>query len=329
MEANSRMREITGNLRRDMKDLLGESAHIVTGFFKRGVCTVRAVADKWRTFTQDISAAVDELMKPPFLEGGPDAPLPTIEEGAEPIVTVTGSIDRNFPIGKQMPLSQANVYVAEMDAAYREEELPAQPVKLRIDYIRDGRTDCYCLPLHIGAGGSLLEQMERHLETYRADPNRVSALFQQAPEAYRLQLEEEFTPFVRESLEDLSQGTLQYFQRHCDISELEQQLQGQAAVLPESQRAPFEDKAAKTVFSLRRAANGAVPQEEHTDQTEQRAAHPVPASREAVPGEMTQPPQQAEGGESPQRSVKVKIRRLKQKQARRPQRPKVHLTPER
>ena len=293
------------------------------------MCTVRAVADKWRTFTQDISAAVDELMKPPFLEGGPDAPLSTMEEGAEPIVTVTGIIDRNFPIGKQMPLSLANVYVAEMDAAYREEELPAQPVKVRIDYIRDGRTDCYCLPLHIGAGGSLLEQMERHLETYRADPNRVSALFQQAPEAYRLQLEEEFTPFVRESLEDLSQGTLQYFQRHCDISELEQQLQGQAAVLPESQRAPFEDKAAKTVFSLRRAANGAVPQEEHTDQTEQRAAHPVPASREAVPGEMTQPPQQAEGGESPQRSVKVKIRRLKQKQARRPQRPKVHLTPER
>ena len=98
MEANSRMREITGNLRRDMKDLLGESAPIVTGFFKRGVCTVRAVADKWRTFTQDISAAVDELMKPPFLEGGPDAPLSTMEEGAEPIVTVTGIIDRNFPI---------------------------------------------------------------------------------------------------------------------------------------------------------------------------------------------------------------------------------------
>ena len=104
------MREITGNLRRDMKDLLGESAHIVTGFFKRGVCTVRAVADKWRTFTQDISAAVDELMKPPFLEGGPDAPLSTMEEGAEPIVTVTGIIDRNFPIGKQMPLSLAVSY---------------------------------------------------------------------------------------------------------------------------------------------------------------------------------------------------------------------------
>ena len=63
---NSRMKEITGNLKRDMRDLVDESAHVVTGFFKRGVCTVRAVADKWRAFTQDISAAVDELMKPPF-----------------------------------------------------------------------------------------------------------------------------------------------------------------------------------------------------------------------------------------------------------------------
>ena len=102
MDNNSRMKEITGNLKRDMRDLLNESASIMTGFFKRGVCTVRAVADKWRTFTQDISTAVDELMKPPFLENGPDAPLPSMKEGAEPIVTVTGSIDRNFPIGKQM-----------------------------------------------------------------------------------------------------------------------------------------------------------------------------------------------------------------------------------
>ena len=154
-------------------------------------------------------------------------------------------------------------------------------------------------------------------------------LFQQAPEAYRLQLEEEFTPFIRESLEDLSQGTLQYFQRHCAISELEQQLRGQAAVLPEGQGASFEEKAAKTVFSLRRAANGAAPQEERLVQAEQRAVPPVPASREASPGGATQAPRQAEGGESPRQSVKVKIRRLKQEQARRPQRPKVRLTPER
>ena len=70
MEHNSRMKEITGNLKRDMKDLLGESANVVTGFFRRGVCTVRAVADKWRTFTQDISAAVDEERRRLFEKRG-------------------------------------------------------------------------------------------------------------------------------------------------------------------------------------------------------------------------------------------------------------------
>lgn len=65
MEHNSRMKEITGNLKQDVKDLLGESASLFTGFFKRGACTVRAVADKWKAFAHDISAAVDDLMKPP------------------------------------------------------------------------------------------------------------------------------------------------------------------------------------------------------------------------------------------------------------------------
>ena len=232
MEHNSRMKEITGNLKRDMKDLLGESANVVTGLFRRGVCTVRAVADKWRTFTQDISAAVDELMKPPFLADGPEAPLPTMDKGAEPVVTVVESMDQNFPIGKQMPLSQANDEAARTDAAYLEEELTTQPVKVRIDYIQNGQIDRYYLPLHIGAGENLLEQMERHLETYRADPDRVAALFQQAPEEYRREFEAEFTPFLHESLEGLSQETLRYFQRHCDISELARQFESQGIGAP-------------------------------------------------------------------------------------------------
>lgn len=62
-----------------IKDLLGESASLFTGFFKRGACTVRAVADKWKTFAHGISEAVDELMKPPFAEGGPGGPGPAAE----------------------------------------------------------------------------------------------------------------------------------------------------------------------------------------------------------------------------------------------------------
>ena len=90
MEHNSRMKEITGNLKQDVKDLLGESASLFTGFFKRGACTVRAVADKWKAFAHDISAAVDDLMKPPFAEGGPEAPMVSLDPEGEPTPAARG-----------------------------------------------------------------------------------------------------------------------------------------------------------------------------------------------------------------------------------------------
>ncbi|MCB5377598.1 hypothetical protein LIP85_17760, partial [Flavonifractor plautii] len=155
MEHNSRMKEITGNLKQDVKDLLGESASLFTGFFKRGACTVRAVADKWKAFAHDISAAVDDLMKPPFAEGGPEAPMVNLDSEGEPIVTITESMDERFPTGKQMSLSQAEEYVRQVDQEYREAERTPQAVKVKIDYMKDGRTDRYWLPLEIGAGGSL------------------------------------------------------------------------------------------------------------------------------------------------------------------------------
>ena len=163
MEHNSRMKEITGNLKQDVKDLLGESASLFTGFFKRGACTVRAVADKWKAFAHDISAAVDDLMKPPFAEGGPEAPMVSLDPEGEPIVTITESMDERFPTGKQMSLSQAENYVRQVDQEYREAERTPQAVKVKIDYVKDGRTDRYWLPLEIGAGGSLLEQMQTHI----------------------------------------------------------------------------------------------------------------------------------------------------------------------
>lgn len=332
MEHNSRMKEITGNLKRDMKDLLGESANVVTGLFRRGVCTVRAVADKWRTFTQDISAAVDELMKPPFLADGPEASLPTMDEGAEPVVTVVESMDQNFPIGKQMPLSQANDEAARTDAAYLEEELTTQPVKVRIDYIQNGQIDRYYLPLHIGAGENLLEQMERHLETYRADPDRVAALFQQAPEEYRREFEAEFTPFLHESLEGLSQETLRYFQRHCDISELARQFESQVSVLPEGQRADFAERARRTILSLRRTANGTESRQERTaPEVPGPEETPLPIQGQEQAGGSTGTQKAAPSAEAGQTrpAVKVKLHRLKQEQAGQRQRPKVRLTPQR
>lgn len=299
------MGEITGNLKRDVKDLLGESASLVTGFFKRGLCTVRAVADKWKAFARDISTAVDTLMQPPFAEGGPEAPAPSLDAGAEPVVTVMESGDQHFPVGKQMPLSQANEYVGRMDAEYMEQDLAVQPVRVSIDYTRNGRTDRYILPLQIGAGGSLLEQMEGLLDTYRDAPERVTALFDKVPEEYRQQFEAAFTPLVHDSIGDLTQNILPYFQQHCAVSELEQQLQAQAAVLPEGQKAAFAETAKTAVLGLRRAANGAPPLEPAPKREQPAQATPQVQSRPAERRE------RSTGAARPRKSVKVSLRQIK------------------
>ncbi|MFR3921652.1 MAG: hypothetical protein ACLTYN_06385 [Dysosmobacter welbionis] len=56
------------------------------------------------SIAHDISAAVDDLMKPPFAEGGPEAPMVSLDPEGEPIVTITESMDERFPTGKQMSL---------------------------------------------------------------------------------------------------------------------------------------------------------------------------------------------------------------------------------
>lgn len=80
IDTNSRMKEIAGNLRRDVKDLLGDSASIVTGFFKNGLCTVRGAATRWRNFTRDISGAFVSLFK-----SAKEATLPDLSPEQEPI----------------------------------------------------------------------------------------------------------------------------------------------------------------------------------------------------------------------------------------------------
>lgn len=301
------MKEITGNLKRDMKDLLDESASIFTDFFKRGACTVRAVADKWKAFARDISDAVDELMKPPFAEGGPEAPAPVLNPESEPIVTVIESADEHFPVKLQMPLSRAERHIRRKDEQYREQGRTPQPVKVKIDYMRDGRTDRYFLPLEIGAGGSLLEQMRAHIDTYRASREQVAQLFSEAPEEYRETLQAELTPFIHENLNDLSTQLLPYFQRHCDIAELGRQLDEQAAMLPEKEQAAFRSAARKTVDSLHQSVNlGKAPER--------------PAAQREWPAPEAPTSQQTEQT-APRQSVKVHLREIRQDRAAKPKRP--------
>ena len=154
-----------------------------------------------------------------------------------------------------MPLSEANEYVGQIDANYKERNSTTQPIKVSIDYTRNGQTDRYILPLQIGAGGSLLEQMESLLNSYHADRERVAALFDNVPEEYRPQFEAAFTPLVQDGIGDLTQNILPYFQQHCAISKLEQQLQTQAVLLPEGQKATFAETVKNTISGLRAAAD--------------------------------------------------------------------------
>ena len=314
MEHNSRMKEITGNLKRDMKDLLGESANVMTGFFRRGVCTVRAVADKWKAFAHDISAAVDDLMKPPFAEGGPEAPDASLDPEGEPIVTVTESMDERFPIGKQMPLSQAEEYVRQVDQECREAERTPQAVKVKIDYVKDGRTDRYWLPLEIGAGGSLLEQMRTHIGAYQDGQARVNQLFQSVPQEYRTVLQEELTPFIHQSVDEVSSGLLPCFQRHCQAADLGKQMEKQAALLPEGEQEAFRSAVQQIMKRLHESINMGKTQEQPAVQREA----PSVESPSSPQKDMAQLPQERETEPAP-RSPSVKVRLQQLRKDRRPE----------
>ena len=252
MESNNRMGEITGNLKKDMKDLLSESANIVTGF-----CTVRAVADKWKTFAQSVSSAADELMKPAFVRG-PEAPAIDFHPAAEPVVTVMESRDRNFPVGLQMPLSEANEYIRQMDTRRHEAQGAPHTVKVKIDYMRGDNCDRYWLHLEIGSGkGGLLEQMEQRLTYYRADPERIMREldFSKVDGKYREDFQASFLPFIQQSMEDLNSNLLPYFRNHCSITELKQTAEALIPGMGESRQAQFKAKLEEQIAALRQRVN--------------------------------------------------------------------------
>lgn len=279
------MKEITGNLRQDVKDLLSESAKLVTGFFKRGVCTVQAVADKWKAFARDISTAVDTLMEPPFVGNGPEAPVQELDPAAEPIVTVMESEDSRFPVGMKLPLSQANELMGKADMEQSEAGRPPVPIQLKIDYTKDGHTDRYWLPVEIGTGGNLLTQMEKHIDKYLTSPEEVARLFQDVPEQYQGELFTMFAPLLKQGLRDLSTGVLNYFRRHCDISTLEHTSVLQAQALPEAQRESLLVSTNLAVRTLRRAANTSqqpIAQHEHEHEQQRPPQVVLPSSRRSV-----------------------------------------------
>lgn len=323
------MKEITGNLKRDVKDLLDESANLVTGFFKRGICTVRAVGDKWKAFARDISDAVDTLMKPPFVEG-PEAPAPTLDETAEPTVTVMESEDDRFPVGLKLPLSQADELVRDVGWERYSHNQEPNRVTIKIDYMMNGQSDCYWLPLEIGAPGDLLEQMRDHINQYLSQPEEVAALFNDVPEEHREQLRETFVPTLEESLRDLSMTVLHYLRRHRDISAMVQGSELQAKALPESRRQSFLAATQQAAATLRRAANNGEQSFPHQHQQENDI---VQADQNIRPQPVQAPPAAVPANHSQQKgspkSIKLKLKELKAGKTEGANPKRVHTAPKR
>lgn len=298
------MKEIAGNLRRDVKDLLGESANIVTGLFKDGLCTVRGAANRWRNFTRDISGAFVSLFK-----STNEALLPDLSPEQQPIVTVMESADEHLPVGTRMTLSEAETRIGELNQSYWDSDEPERPVRVAIDYMLDGEVDRYWLPLHTGPGcDSMLEQMQDLVETALNHPEEVSRLFADAPAGLRELLHEQFGPQLHDDLEKLGGRVIGFFQQHYTITKLEEQFQAQAAVMPEKEKGKFLEYTKAAVTDLRKAAN---------------------TSKTTAPAQERPAPAPARDGDRPRQSVKVKLHQIKKEQAKVPARVRSRPAPQR
>jgi len=302
------MKEIAGNLRRDVKDLLGESANIVTGIFKDGLCTVRGAASRWKNFTRDISGAFVSLFKSPR-----EATLPDLAPEQEPTVTVMESADEHLPVGTRMTLSEAENRIMALNHEYRDTDEPERPVKVAIDYMMEGETDRYWLPLHTGPDhGSMLEQMQILVKTSLYRQENEAWLFGDAPAGLRELLHEQFGPQVHDDLEKLATKVIGFFQQHYTITKMEQQFQARAAVMPEKEKAKTLAYTKSVVTDMRRATNtgkAITPAQERTAPVQERAPR-------------------VRGDDKPRPSVRARLSKIKagqtakapQRQRNRPQR---------
>lgn len=317
MEPKSRMDEITGNLKKDMKDLLAESANIVTGFFKRGLCTVRAVADKWKTFASSISGAVDTLVNAPLITTGPEALSYDLHPDSEPIVTVVESGNRAFPIGKQMTLSEANEYVSQMDKTRHRKNKTPYPVKVKIDYMWGVTSERYWLPLQIGSGrGGLLEQMEKYLTPYRSNPELLMRELDMSKSDAKFQQDfrTTFLPFLQKSVSDLLDNLLPYFRNHCEVTEVKNHFQSIISCASKGRQAEFTKSLDGNMAILRQMLNS-----RKEEQAPQQARTEQESSQQAL---QETPPQARQ-------SVKVRLQQLKAKQDAQPKQGKIHYVPSR
>ncbi len=292
----NRLKEIAGDLKRDVKDLLGESARVVTGMFKQGFCTANGLKKCWNTFTHGLSSIASSLSDPDFF-------APRVLPEHQPLVTVKESECEDLPVGTQMPLYEAEQRIEELCRELWDSDEPDKSVKVAIDYRMNDEQDRYYLPLQIGPGQSaMLAQMQQLIDSSLRNPDSVCQNFYTAAPGLSGLLHDQFGPQLRSDLEELGDHVLSYFQQHCTISRLEQQFQTQAEAMPVRNQKRFKEYAKTTITALRRATNTGqelpAPQREQQEQ----AAPPV------------QQPEQ-DDGPKPRQSVKVQLRQIRESQS--------------
>lgn len=298
ISTENRLKEIAGNLKQDVKELLDESARIVTGMFKQGLCTSNGLKKCWKSFTHGMASFVKSLNDPDFF-----APMVLPEQ--QPLVTVKESNCDDLPVGTQMYLFEAEQQIEELCRERWNSDEPERSVKVVIDYRMDNEQDRYYLPLLIGPGqGSMLAQMQDRIESSLKYPDATCQDFYTTVPDLGDLLREQFGPQLQSDLEKLGERVLEYFQQHCTISRLEQQFETQAAAIPIKCKKRFQEYATKTITALRRATNTG--QEPNALQYE--------APEQEVPSAPDRQPE-PDSRQHPRQSVKVQLQQIKGKQA--------------
>lgn len=259
MKHDSRIPEIKENLKQDSEDLLRESARLVTGFFKHGLCSVRTAADRWKTFAKEIAGAAESLFTPAFIRGA-ETPEAVLDPEAQPLVMITNSKCKELRAGQRMTLSQANDLIGKLDAERGCAGEPSQPVTLKIDYMLEGQTDRYWVNLDLGdGGGNLLEHIKSQMEQCRQDSAIAAQLFKQVAPEFRDRLGRKLIPGILQEAEKISKQLMRFFQEHCKISTLKHNLAMEARTLPENVRQEYLKTARETLIRMRRRSNEPLP----------------------------------------------------------------------
>lgn len=223
------------------------------GQLKRGLYSVRAAAERWKTFAREVSGAAADLVHPAFVDGAEAPEAVPVPEG-QPVVTIVESGDETLKKRSRLTLSDANKWVERLDSAYWKDGREACPVRLKIDYTLDGITDRYWVDLNLGDGyGDLMSHIRANVDRHREHSGAVAQLAEELAPGRSGQLERVFP--IKSDLDAVTDRILGHFKQHCNIAEMELTYQEGAKTLPEAARREYSQAARECVIRLRREAN--------------------------------------------------------------------------